>query len=141
MTKATKIDVCCPQCGTSQPAELAQAILAESDDHLREALFNGEINTFSCDSCGYEGFLEASILYIDLVRRFCVQYLPEETLSDVDSLTDYSSDGTISKDLDLPVEGFGDFLREPHVVFDLDEVRRYITFRELLWERDAAPDE
>lgn len=133
MTATNEIEVTCPQCGAITPTELVQGIVADTDDRLREVLFNGEINTFFCDSCGYEGFLEASILYIDIVRRFCVQYLPEETLSGVDYLADYSSDGTFLRELDLPVEGLGEFLMEPHVVFDLDEVRRYITFRELLW--------
>lgn len=141
MTQTNIVEATCPQCGAIKPTELVQGIVADTDDHLREALFNGEINAFSCDSCGNEGFLEASILYIDIIRRFCVQYLPEETLRAVESFSDYSSDGKFSVALDLPVEGFGEFLREPHVVFDLDEMRRYITFRELLWERDTVPDE
>ncbi len=138
MTRASDIEAVCPQCGNRQAALLCDAIGADTEPRLREELLTGRINTFTCEGCGYEGYLDTPLLYFDMNRRFCVQYLPEEALENPESLKSFTKDGKWDVDLDLPVNGIGDFLREPHVVFDLDEMRRYIVFRELLHDRHGS---
>ncbi len=136
MTRTNEVEVDCPQCGNRQKAVLYDAIGADTEPNLREALLSGDINNFTCDACGYEGFLDTPVLYHDLTRQYCVQYLPEESLENPESLGNFTADGKWNVDLDLPAGGEGDFLKEPHVVFDLDEMRRYIVFREILYDRD-----
>ncbi len=138
MTRKNDFEVECPQCNEPQPATVFDTVGADAEPQLREALLAGDINTFTCEACGYEGFLDTPVLYYDLARQYCVQYLPEEVLEEPESLRNFTRDGKWNVDLDLPEGGLGDFLREPHVVFDLDEMRRYIVFRELLHDRDAG---
>ena len=138
MTRVSEIELDCPGCGERQAASLCDAVGADEEPQRREALLAGDLNTFRCDACGYEGFLDTPILYYDLQRQYCVQYLPEEALENPESLERFAPDGTWDVDLDLPSGGIGDFLRRPHVVFDLDEMRRYVVFRELIFERAAG---
>ncbi|MCF8062136.1 MAG: CpXC domain-containing protein [Deltaproteobacteria bacterium] len=137
MTRTSEVEVDCPGCGSRQTAPLCDAVGAEAEPHLREEILTGRINTFLCDACGYEGFLDGPLMYYDMNRQYCVQYLPEEVLEDPENLEGFTADGKWNVDLDLPAGGLADFLKEPHVVFDLDEMRRYIVFRELLHDRDA----
>ena len=141
MTRVSDIELDCPGCGGRQTASLCDAVGAEAEPDLREALLSGDLNTFRCEGCGYEGFLDTPVLYYDMPRQYCVQYLPEEALEDPESLGRFNADGTWRVDLELPAGGVGDFLKAPHVVFDLDEMRRYIVFRELLFDREAGGGE
>jgi hypothetical protein len=141
MTRVSDIELNCPECERLQTATLCDAVGADSEPDLREALLAGDLNTFRCEACGYEGFLDTPVLYYDLLRQYCVQYLPEEVLENAETLERFNADGSWSVELELPAGGAGDFLKEPHVVFDLDEMRRYIVFRELLFGREGGGGE
>jgi hypothetical protein len=141
MTRVSDIELDCPECGGRQTAPLCDAVGADAEPDLRGSLLSGDLNTVRCDACGYEGYLDTPVLYYDVPRQYCVQYLPEEALEDSETLERFNADGTWNVDLELPAGGVGDFLKEPHVVFDLDEMRRYIVFRELLFDREAGGGE
>lgn len=64
-----------------------------------------------------------------------LQYFPNQMLEDVSNFKGYTMSGKLA--VDLPVEQtVGEYLREPHIVFAMDEMLRYIAFREILYQRD-----
>ncbi len=119
----------CPKCGHPQPFTLWKSLNVTLNPELREKLFRGEINVFHCDSCEFTSLIDYPLLYHDMERAFCVQYYPVAALEDEDFYKIYKKDGKV--DLNLPP---GHYMAEPHLVFDLHEMLRYIIFREKIFE-------
>jgi hypothetical protein len=70
-----------------------------------------------------------------MTRKFCIQYLPEYWLEDVSNFDSYQTDGSMETFVNFTSIGI-DHLSRAHVVFDMEELLRYIVFRELLYNRD-----
>ncbi len=138
MSRMRKEEVTCPECGNTQKAEIWGSINVDADPDLRERLFEGKINMLTCESCGFEAFFNAPLLYHDMSRRYCIYYFPAQTLDGPNSLEEFAADGTIKSDFDQYGAGY---LAAPHVVFDMGEMLRYILFREFLHDRDVSSDE
>jgi len=100
---------------------------------LRKKLFNGEINVFVCQKCENKALINVSLLYHDMDRQYCVQYFPEEALRDSEFFKSFSKDGKLKMDeLSTMMGKIGQYMVEPHIVFDLNEMIRYIEFRDRL---------
>ena len=135
MSRRREIEIECPVCGGFQTVIALSSINVDVDPSLREKLFDSEINIFSCVSCQNEALLDVPLLYNDMTRQFCVQYFPEDMLSDVTNFPGFTSDGIMEIQSDLVGGHIGGYLSQPHVVFDRIEMIRYIVFRELLFTR------
>ncbi len=86
--------------------------------------------------CAAEAFYTpAPILYVDSARRYSVQYYPPAILDhDEVMVHTFDGEGRVSP-VEPPAEdevGWPYDQDAPHVVFDFDEMLRYITFRERL---------
>lgn len=92
----------------------------------------GAINTFSCDKCGHQAFIAAPLLYHDMTNRFCVQYYPPQALEDGGFYEQFSDRGELAEGVNLPKGMGASYLFRPHIVFDINEMLRYITFRDRL---------
>lgn len=136
MSRRSKHRIECPECGKSQETIVWDSINVDLDANLRDRLFASEINQFRCPSCGHEALLSTPLLYHDTTRQFCVQYFPPESLGAPErAFQEYDAAGRL--DIGLPVEKKeGRYLTAPHVVFDMNEMIRYILFREFLHSRD-----
>jgi len=135
MSHRTEQEITCPECGNEQRAFVWDSLNVSLDPSLRQRLFDGQINTFKCTSCGLEAFVSVPLFYHDMTRQLCVQYLPPEMLDDPSSFELYTTEGEL--DVGLPLEELeAEYLARPHVVFEIAEMLRYIYFRELLYERD-----
>jgi hypothetical protein len=119
----------CPECGHTQGFLLHESLNVTLDPSLREKLFQGLINVFRCDGCDFTAFVDHPLLYHDMNLAFSVQYYPVSYLDDDEFFKIYRKDGSIF---------FGSFtdhyVTKPHLVFDIDEMLRYITFREKVIE-------
>ena len=106
------------------------------DPELRERLFDGEINLFQCDECGFEAYLPKSLLYHEMKRKFFVHYHPPAFLKSKEFYGQYDIRGKIPVDT-VPefVRKMGRYMREPHIVFDINEMINYIIFREVLYDQ------
>ena len=135
MSKMKQIDVECPVCGEKQETDYWDSINVDLDFSLRRQLFDGRINFFRCEFCKYEAFVNGPLLYHDMTRKFCIQYLPEYWLEDVSNFESYYTDGSLETFVSFNAMGIGHRSR-PHVVFNMEELLRYILFRELLYDRD-----
>ncbi len=141
MSQESSYELKCPSCKNPQGVTVWHSINVTIDPTLRARLFNGEINKLKCSKCGLEIRLAAPLLYHDMKRKFCVQYYPPGELEEAAFFRIFTPDGKpIVPGLDkLPaaLATRGNYLSEPHIVFDLDEMCRYIVFRERLAETSA----
>ena len=76
-------------------------------------------------------------------RKFCVQYFPYESMNEKDFLEQFTKDGQITEPkFARPIPQIqrqrSGYLLKPHIVFDLNEMIRYVHFREKLHERIKA---
>ena len=134
MSKASEVEVECPECQHTQTVTFWDSLNASLDPTLREKLLKAEINQFKCIKCECTAHLTGPLLYHDMTRKFCIQYIPPADLDDPDMLNRYTVDGKIA--IDLPHEKMGvGYMSEPHVCFDMNEMIRYVLFREKLFER------
>ncbi|MEJ5328560.1 MAG: CpXC domain-containing protein [Desulfobaccales bacterium] len=130
MTKLSSQMVQCPDCGQQQEVVLWDSINVTLDPELKEKLFQGKINIFDCVACHYTTFINYPLLYHDMNRGFLVQYYPFSSLmEDNEFLKMFRKNGKI-KMVGVP----GTYLEEPHIVFDMNEMLRYILFREKIFE-------
>jgi hypothetical protein len=127
----------CPDCQHRQEVTVWKTLDVTLDPGLRDRLFKGEINGFTCRKCGMAGRIKSSLLYHDMARQFCVQYYPSEVIDKDDFLTNFTPDGNVIVK-GIPSNG-DSYQLNPHVVFDLRELVRYVRFRERLcevWEKE-----
>lgn len=134
----------CPACDAMQSVMTWSEIDAVGDPEARARLFAGEINAFHCQQCGYAGQIVVPLFYDDSMRRYAVQYFPEDWLDDEEFLDRWvnASGGTEAAALPTWIRQQSGYRALPHVVFDLDEMLRYIRFQEALWNRThRLPDD
>lgn len=133
MTKRSEQEACCPACGHTQDVTVWQSVNVTLNPDLRERLFNADVNIFECDSCGEKAFIPAPILYHDMEREFCVQYFPFPSIQhEHEGWSDWFTEEGNLKMEGVPELEIGNYVFEPHVVFNMDEMVRYIYFREKL---------
>ncbi len=134
------ITIHCPKCSTETATRIWESVNASLDPDEKKALMQGTLNTFQCRGCGLKIFIPVAFMYHDMEKQICVQFYPFDLLDKPDFLDHFRLDGGISKrisrDLDLPP-----YMRNRHIVFDMGELVRYITFRESLYQHYAGADE
>jgi len=104
------------------------------DPDLRQRLFQGLINVFKCQKCEKETFISVPLFYHDMEKEFCVQFFPLDWLEDESLLLDaFTREGGLNTTL-FQLPETSDDMKRTHIVFDMDELLRYIAFRERLYE-------
>lgn len=131
MTLEEPKNIECPECGKKQITTIWRSMNVSTDPEIKSSLFEGKINIFECDACGYSGFIPVPLLYHDMEKKFCVQYYPFELIDQEEFFIQFDMDGGLNREtfaqLELP-----EYMRRQHIVFDMDEMIRYIEFRERL---------
>jgi hypothetical protein len=106
------------------------------DPDAKELLLAGTLNVFQCPKCRYESLLDVDFLYHDAEQQFCVQYYPYERLSDDNFLAHFTTEGAPA--LNIPagivLPDRMEYMRRPHIVFEMGELVRYVAFRDRLGE-------
>lgn len=132
MSSATPQPLKCPECGHEQETTVWESINTSISPELKESLLKAEINMFHCDTCQHKAFIAAPLLYHDMDAKFCVQYYPPEALDDANFYEQFSDRGFLADGIGVPnIKGVA-YLYRPHIVFDMDEMLRYIKFRDRL---------
>ena len=137
-------EISCPRCAGKQTITLWETIDADPDPEARTALFDAQVNRFDCPGCDFDALVPVPLLYHDRGRQFVVQYFPFGLLDEQDFVGRFSADG---RDLQV-AEAFqkavaakkippGAEPAEPHVVFDMLELVRYVLFRERVFDAHA----
>lgn len=132
--------IACPACGHRQLVECCQAVNVKRNPELKERLFKGELNIIKCDECGNRAVVDLVFLYHDMDRQFCVQYCPYDLVAqNSDKLSEmYTADGRLNIAAGIQLPESAHYMYEPHIVLSLDEMIRYIQFREALFEKSAV---
>lgn len=132
MSSATPHPLKCPNCGHEQETTVWESINTSVSPELKESLLKAEINMFICANCQNKAFIAAPLLYHDMDAKYCVQYYPPQALDDVNFYEQFSDRGYLADGIGLPnIKGVA-YLYRPHIVFDMDEMLRYIKFRDRL---------
>jgi ssDNA-binding Zn-finger/Zn-ribbon topoisomerase 1 len=124
-------EIVCPDCGATNEVMVWSTINAQVSPEARKALLNGEINIVACCQCKNRILLGRPLLYHDMQIGYMAWYFP---LSSV-------QDGTIFNSIDPSAQVRGienypecDYAASIHLVFDMDELVRYVRFRDVLAE-------
>ena len=144
MTKIEPVDVSCPKCHTIQSVMLYDSLNVTIDPEAKQDLIDGKINVFKCESCNAEITVGKTLLYHDMTQHFCVYFIPMNAVFDDDYIKNrISSEGQINWEVPDFVKNFtvAEYLRNPHIVFDMDELVRYVIFRERVADIHSSQEE
>lgn len=137
----------CPNCGHEQATIVWESLNADVDPDARIALLQGQINQLTCEGCGEVAEISVPLLYHDMTRRYVTQYVPFDLIEDDEFILRFDADGqdtsfTNAMDdwSDLGVDSFS-YMSNPHIVFQMSELQRYVLFRERLYEIRALQSE
>jgi len=138
-------EIACPKCGKSQTVTIWESIDADPDPEARTALFEARINRYDCPSCDFDALVPLPLLYHDRKRQFVVQFFPFGWLDEPEFMSRFTADGhdrqvaeAFERALKAKKIPPGAEPAEPHVVFDMTELVRYVLFRERVFDaRDA----
>ena len=133
MSVSEEIKVKCPGCGADQPVTVIKTVDASADPGAREALFAWQVNVFTCRECDMRALLPVDLLYVDPEKGFSVQYYPLDALGSDQFYGQFRRNGEPVK---TPAyKGKDGRAIKPHIVFDMAEMMRYITFREIAFRK------
>ncbi|NMB79393.1 MAG: hypothetical protein GYA23_09920 [Methanomicrobiales archaeon] len=145
MSSHERLEVECPSCRAKQDILIWKSINVTRDPEMKEQLFTGKVNYFTCSTCGFEGFISAPLVYDDMDKKICVNYVPVEYLEDDGYLQDsFTSDGLVRLVLHKDTAPIADtgYFRHAHIVFSMAELIRYVLFRDRLTQVfDAAQEQ
>jgi hypothetical protein len=132
MTRSRSHEIECSHCGLKQEVNIWESINVSVDPDLKQRLFQGLINVFKCQKCEKDTFISVPLFYHDMERRFCVQFFPFDWLEDDGLLSDaFTREGELNTAL-FQLPDTPDDMKRTHIVFDMDELLRYVVFREKL---------
>jgi RNA polymerase subunit RPABC4/transcription elongation factor Spt4 len=131
MSRMTPHDLQCPHCGNKQETMVWDSINVSLDPELKTKLYAAEINLFECQKCQKKTFINAPLLYHDMEMQFCVQYYPRKALDDEGFHRQFNADGSIAvTGMPAAFAESGAYITRPHIVFDMNEMIRYVAFRD-----------
>lgn len=131
MSNVELIEIECPECKTKQATRVWRSLNPSHDPEDKELLFRGKINLFSCEGCSYEALIPIDFIYHDTAKFYCVQFYSPLSLENDEFFNSFTSEG-----LPTWIETLGNLakqaphLLQPHVVFDMGELIRYVKFRD-----------
>ncbi|MBU1950635.1 MAG: CpXC domain-containing protein [Candidatus Eisenbacteria bacterium] len=138
MSASREITLECPSCKVSQTMTVYGSINATQNPELRAELLEGKINIFQCKQCDGKSFVDTNFIYHDMRQELLVMYQPWRAVEEEQFLLQFDRKGNmkIPKGFDKPPDK-GAYTLNPHIVFGMDELVRFIMFRELLHAQET----
>lgn len=133
MAEMERIEISCPECKEKQTTQVWRSLNPCLDPGDKKLLLAGKINLFSCERCSYTAFIPIDFIYHDTAQQYCVQVYSPQSVANAEFINSFTSDG-----LPTWVDTLGNLgqqaphLLRPHIVFDMGELMRYVTFRDSL---------
>lgn len=78
MSKYTKTEIECPECGNKQEFMTFQNIIGDIDIEIKEKVLNGELFVFTCEKCGKRFPITYPCLYHDMTKKLMVYLAKDE---------------------------------------------------------------
>ena len=122
-------EIDCPHCGAKDEVLVWSTINAQVSPEDKAALLNANINMLMCNQCKIKTFLDRPLLYHDMEIGYMAWYFPFASVRDGTILNSVDPDGHI-KGIELYPEC--EYATAVHYVFDMDELVRYVRFRDVL---------
>jgi len=132
MTRYESYKIKCPLCNNKVNVTLLDSINATLDPKKRLELLKGNINVPACPACKKTFKVSKSLLYHDIVRNYMVWYYPFESIKHRSFFDEFSADGHLIDDTGLAKDDIPEYAKNVYYVFSMDEMVRYILFREKL---------
>ncbi len=131
MSLAGKHILQCPKCGHQQETMIWKSVNVTHEPELKNKLFAAEINALDCSQCKNRTFVNTPLMYNDMRLKFCVQFYPADFVNDPNLMRQFRKDGTLDfDDMQELTAHSCEYLAKPHVVFSMNEMVRYIYFRD-----------
>lgn len=138
-------EIACPKCGQAQTVTIWESIDADPDPEARAALLEARVNRFDCPACEFDALVPLPLLYHDRKRQYVVQFFPFGWLNEPEFVDRFSADGRdrqVAEEFERALKAKklppGAEPVEPHIVFEMAELVRYVLFRERVFDaRDA----
>jgi len=128
-------DLKCPNCGQKKQVMVWSTINARVNPEAREDLLHGRINVLTCDGCGETVRILKTLLYHDMNNKYMVYYFPFEYINEPEYLDEFDATGNLFREADEINKLIEDGYSPIHYVLDINEMVRYIRFREALAQR------
>ena len=77
MSNVISKEVTCPRCNHTSSAHLFISINATNDPQFKRDLLSGQLLSYKCPDCGYEGKYMYPLLYNDMKHRFMIYLIPQ----------------------------------------------------------------
>ena len=132
MTRYESYKIKCPLCNSKVTVTLLDTINATLDPKKRLELLKGNINIPECPICKKTFKVNKSLLYHDMERNFMVWYYPFESMKHPNFFDEFSADGHLDDNSGLAEDEIPEYATYVHYVFSMNEMVRYILFREKL---------
>ncbi|MDX1958424.1 MAG: CpXC domain-containing protein [Leptospiraceae bacterium] len=89
MNLSEMIEVECPSCRNKESVEYFGIINVQENPSLKDKLYDGQLNQFHCSNCGYDAFLDGSLIYQDLERNMMLQVTNAQNDEDLKNELEY----------------------------------------------------
>lgn len=126
MSQQKSYPIACPRCRHEQEVNLFDAINADREPALRDALMENRLNAVDCEVCGFSFRVDKPLLYHDPSRRLMIYWIPtpeDQHERGEEAFRESLSGMTALMPTDLP-------LPEIHLVFNRTELVERIFLRE-----------
>lgn len=137
VTSVTRQAVRCPRCSTHHEVDTWAFVDARRQPRQREQVLGGHLHVYECTVCAVRVRLELPFHYVDTAIKLWALYLPAEALSEPAALRAFDTRGRLTAPVSMSGSGM---VTEPHVVFSIAELVRYIEFREALQRQRSEAD-
>jgi len=143
MTLERNESIECPSCHQSQGMVLWDSLNVTVTPSGKKELLEGRLNVFHCEKCGHQEAVDIPFVYHDMDLKFWISYFPVDSLKDYDFYLLFEGNGqqklpaAQSEIIDILGEGSA-YMNMQHIVFDMDEVLRYVIFREVLAHQQSG---
>lgn len=135
MSEKSTFDIGCPKCGQKAKTEMWFSLNAQLNPEAKKKLLEGQINLFHCDNCGFETVVHSILIYHDMRNRFVVYYIPFRIVEEHFDM--FTEDAEINLHLPEDIMNGAEYFKKIHYVFSIDELVRYVIFRDKLAQSNA----
>ncbi len=129
------LEVECPRCGNKENVDLWDSINVQINPEAKEALLEGKLHQFHCSICDHKAGIEKKFLYHDMGKEFCVYFFPFPSTESDDFYDEFTADAQMDMSRTGVEDDSPDYFRNAHVVFSMDELVRYVIFRDNLFRQ------
>ena len=136
MSIKSKVEIECLRCGNKENMDVWSTINVQINPKVKAEVVEGKINRLHCSICGFESVVPTNLLYHDMEKEFCVYFFPFPSIEREDFSGEFTADARLNL-RKTGVEDPPDYFRNIHVVFTMDELVRYVIFRDKLAQQKA----